>query len=160
MKKLTNALFLTLLLINSNCKNDHPVPCGSTEMILVPLSYVFKINSGDAWLQNIDASSNLVNLVIRNLVDYEKYVGTRPGVDRPVVDFNNYLMLAGKIVWPNCGIIDDQSLVIQCNEAKLTTLIKDNFADGVVCGAETTLFYFIEAKTQSLNDVRYEVRKK
>lgn len=68
------------------------IPCET----VVPTFKFFLPNSPKVSVQNVDQSQKVVNLIIRNQQDYEKYVFIRSDTVRPPIDFSKKVLLAGR----------------------------------------------------------------
>jgi hypothetical protein len=97
------------------------------------------------YLKNIE-DNNEITKIIASQVDYQKYVvGNQP---LPVIDFNENVLICGRIYLTTCGSIKKQSFIKNCE--KLNYKIELERLD---CQKPTEIFHFaiIPKKYQSLN---------
>jgi len=135
-------------LISTNCENN----CKDYEGTFDSALPFFDLNTPYAWLQNIDESESVVNIVIYNQQDYEKYIAIRSDTLRPVIDFEKYTLLAGRAIHPTCGFIKNQKVIKKCSDYYFTVILNSG-----ICGAGVTVDYFVViAKTYS--EIKFDIR--
>lgn len=114
-RKVKYLLVFCSVLMGASCE-EH-APCTSEgEFTAVESLTFFDLNTPYAWVQNVDDDETTVNLIIQNQQDYEKYVGIREDTLRPVIDFNHYFLLAGRVKANYSDEIIFQKVIDNCND--------------------------------------------
>ncbi|MEQ9164837.1 MAG: hypothetical protein RLO12_01155 [Fulvivirga sp.] len=146
MKKLRicNAVLLILILfISIACASDDPVSCDINDEDAVVETYqFFPINSNNVWLKNVSESESMLNLIIENQEDYEQFIDVGEGYTKPVIEFEKYTLLAGRIINPTCGQVLDQRVLNKCDKFYYEIYLQD-----MDCHAVTTIHYFALIKS-------------
>ncbi len=131
-----------IVLTAFSCEKEQSNPCNETgDGTTMETFDFFDINTPYAWLQNVDENETIVNLIIQNQQNYEKYVGIRSDTLRPEIDFEKFVLLAGRAIHNTCGHVKNQNVKQKCNTYYYTV----NF-EGGVCGAIVKVNYFVIVK--------------
>lgn len=132
-------MILLLLGVITGCKKNEITPdCEDETIQNIESQEFFPINTPYAWVQNVSEDESTVNLIINNQADYEKHIGISADTIRPAIDFNKYVLLAGRVIHPSCGSLKDQNVVNQCNSYVYNVNINNG-----MCGAFVKVNYFI-----------------
>jgi hypothetical protein len=135
MKHFSATLAILFMALNiSGCKKEEIQNCEGDNVQHIDFSYLDEFKNTPCALQNINTEGQVVNLIIKTLSDYEKYITCSS--QRPVIDFEKYLILAGRYRHHQCAVLDNQQVQI-CNNKliyKVTMLEHD-------CQAITDVFY-------------------
>ncbi len=105
-----------IVLTAFSCKKEQSNPCNETgDGTTVETFDFFDINTPYAWVQNVDENETIVNLIIQNQQNYEKYVGIRSDTLRPEIDFEKFVLLAGMIKTSSSDTVIEQSVTKKCD---------------------------------------------
>ncbi|WPR76465.1 hypothetical protein [Algoriphagus sp. NG3] len=150
-RKAKYLLVICSLLMGASCE-EH-APCTSEgDHTTVETQTFFDLNTPYAWVQNVDDNETTLNLIIQNQQDYEKYVGIREDTLRPVIDFESNILLAGRIIHPSCGFIENQNVTKKCDDYYYTVIL----ANGA-CGAVVRINYFV-ITTKVSSEVKFDIQ--
>ncbi len=152
----TVAVTAMLMLSSPGCQPLGNQPCGSTEESRAIASDFAYLTSDDreVYFTGIDETQNVVNLVIRTETDYKKYLATSQGDTLPTINFNEYILLAGRAKTRHSDLILSQSVVETCGE----TVYKVRIGGGIGT-APSVVRYFALIPAGSTNakfDVSWE----
>jgi hypothetical protein len=89
----------------------------------------FVSDVNDAIIKNVSESEN-INLAIYNQSDYDHYIETNPNKSRPTIDFNKKILLAGRIIDPNCGVFKGLEVNGNCTKYACLIVIEKLDCDG------------------------------
>lgn len=134
MKKLKLVGFLcgvALLMTFSCSKKDN---CDESEWLNVPFETLGN-DTINYWLVDIDETQLDVLIEVKNQDDFEKHV--RCNYEPEVIDFDNFILLAGRTKYHQCAYLGEQSVVHKCTELHFNVEIKK-----MDCMMPTDVFYF------------------
>ncbi len=151
MKNVKLFLFLygIIVIIISGCENNDG--CNEQPQQVVILHFGDTTGNTQYRLQNIDTEQETVNLVINSQTDYEKYVAGNGTL--PVIDFNHYTFLAGRMKTSASGMVTDQYVTRKCYEYTYTV----NIEEGNL-GVVSAVYYFAvieKANGKVIFDIHY-----
>jgi hypothetical protein len=155
MKNIFNTLTILLLLttLSSSCQKEDVIQnCEGDNAQQIETFYNDEFGSIPCSLQNISTDNKVVNLVIKTQADYEKYFTCSNQL--PEVDFEKYLILAGRYRHHQCAIFDNQQVLL-CDSKlfyKVRMLLQD-------CQAITNVYYVtvIEKEYENL-PVEFDIK--
>jgi hypothetical protein len=152
LKALIILFFLTAL-SSSSCQKEEVVQsCEGDNASQIETFYNEEFDENPCSLQNISADEEVLNLVIKTQVDYEKHFTCSNQL--PPVDFEKYFILAGRYRHIQCAILDNQQVLMCDNKLfyKVRMLLQD-------CQAITNVFYVkvVEKKYENL-PVAFDVK--
>lgn len=149
----TVAVIAMLILSSSGCQPLGNQPCGSTEESKAITSDFAYLTSDvrEVYFTGIDETQEVVNLVIRTETDYKRYLATIQGDTLPTINFNEYILLAGRAKTRHSDLILSQSVVETCGE----TVYKVRIGGGIGT-VPSVVSYFALVPAGSTN-VRFDV---
>ena len=152
-RNLLASVMAIVILVAVGCRPLGDQPCGSTEdskTIRSDFSYLTS-NVEEVHFTNIDEAQEVVNLIIRNEVEYRKYLATIQGDTLPAIDFNEYILLAGRAKTKHTDLILAQSVMEACGE----TIYRVRIGGGIGT-APSIVKYFALIPVNNIR-VRFEI---
>lgn len=127
--------FLFLTLPTFGCQNECiPQDCSGDNAQSIETFYSEEFAGAPCGLQNIDNDKKEVNLILTTQTDFDKYFNC--AAQLPVIDFDNYFILAGMYRHHQCAVFDSQSVSVCNNKIKYSvTMLEQD------CQAITSVFY-------------------
>jgi hypothetical protein len=148
MKNILKALtiLLTSTALSSSCQKEDVVQkCEGDNAQQIETFYNDEFENIPCSVQNINTDDKVVDLVIKTQADYKKYFTC--STQLPDVDFEKYIILAGRYRHNQCAVFDNQQ-VLMCDDKifyKVRMLVQD-------CQAITNVYYVtvIERKYENV----------
>ena len=109
---IASCVFL-LILLTISCQNESiQQDCSGDNAQSLQTFYSDELTNVPCSLQNIESTEKEVNVVIANQADLEKYFTCAGQLSE--IDFEKYIILAGRYRHHQCAIFDNQQIVL-CN---------------------------------------------
>jgi hypothetical protein len=154
MKNLLVPLTILMALSAGSCKKEEIQNCEGDNVQHIETHYLVEFQNTPCALQNINTESQIVNLIIKTLFDYENYITCSS--QRPVIDFEKNFILAGRYRHHQCAVLDNQQVQI-CNNKLIYKVIMLEHD----CQAITDIFYItaIEKEYENIS-IEFDVKFK